>query len=326
MRSLWAIILGPGAALSLTGCSTLSGGPQPLLDEPQPVPSFSAACLTGDQKQSAQAVLAEFECTEVSWLSNDNQALKIQRNNVVTLRLLMINRRYDAWERRLVNETREGNFGSTLALLGLSGVGSVIKQGATSRSLATSATVVTGAREGFNRDILLDRTIAILMTQMRASRAKVKETILKRLGTPYEEWPIGLALADLEEYEHAGTVNSALMAVAENAAIAKQVNEDRAENAVRTTAFDDSSVGAAMQSYLEVDDDAVAKIRIANFLKAAKDAGVPLSAQQAATFAYGRDPRKVDVLIRLIALEKANSDPSVVLKLAGGLPEVKEKD
>ena len=324
MNNIVAVV----AITMLAGCSTLSGGPQPLPNRPEALPPTAAAtCLTGATNQSVQAVLAEFECTPISWMSTNTQALKLQRNNVVALRVYLIKKKYNAWERKLRNETSEGNFGTTLALLGLSGLASVVKQGPTSRGLSTAGTIITGAKQGFDRDILFDRTVPILMTQMRASRAKVEEMILKRLNSSYEEWPIGLALADLEALDHAGTVNSALIAVAENVAIAKQVNEDRAEQAIKVVAYDASLTSIALQDYLDAagGSDETAQTRIDNLLTAATEAGVAgMTKKSIGGFAYGNDPRKQDVLIRLIALESKNPDPAVLAGLAAGLATTKE--
>lgn len=258
------------------------------------------------------------QCTTVDWFSTDGTALRVQRNNVVTIRMFLLEKNYNDWETRLLNDTRTGNFVSTLASLGLSGAGSVISPGKTSKTLAALNSAVTGGKQAFDKDVMLDRTLQILITQMRASRAKAKELLIKRLSTSYDEWPIGLAMVDLAAYEQAGTLSAALTAVAENAATEKKQNEDRADQAIRTFAYDGSAAGIALQDYIGVEDKALADKRTQKLAAAMTAAGVKdASPQGIANFAVGNDPLKRDVIVRLIAAEK--DDVAALATLAGGL-------
>lgn len=295
--------------LGLSACSTMSGGPERL-------EVGTANCEPNAVSQSIRKVRVADQCTRIDWLSGST-LLKGQRNDVITIRMYLIDQNYNDWERGFLNESRTGNFVTTLASLGLSGAGSVTGAGDTSRTLAALNTALTGGKAGFDKEIMLDRTLQILMSKMRANRAKVKELILRRLSTGYAEWPIGLAMADLEAYENAGTLNAALNAIAEDTATDKRDSEKGAEQAIRTTAYDDSAAGQALQDYLETDLTKI-DVREANFSKALTAAGaVDIKKEGITQFAYGADPRKKDVLIKLIALE--TDDPDALKILARGL-------
>ncbi|MFM9977145.1 MAG: hypothetical protein ACKVOP_03755 [Sphingomonadaceae bacterium] len=151
--------------LALPACATLRGGPER-------VPNAAEKCDSGKAlHQSALAVLADQQCLRIDWLGGGSE-LKAQRNHVVTMRMFVADKLYYDFERQLLNEGREGNFGTTLAQLALSTAASVVTQGPDSRSLSATGTLVTGAKQGFDRDVMLERTIQILTTQMRASRAR----------------------------------------------------------------------------------------------------------------------------------------------------------
>jgi hypothetical protein len=295
-------------ALFLGACTTLQGGPVA-------VGNSATTCLEKNRPQSALAVLAEQQCTPIDWLSGDPSGLRSQRNHVVTIRMYVADRNYDAFERQLLNESRSGNFTTTLAQLGLSSAASLVTQGPTSRALSALGTAVTGAKQGFDRDIMLERTIQILTTQMRASRAKVKELILSRLDNEYAKWPIGLAMADLEAYEQAGTLNSALNATAENAATAKKTNEAAAEKQVPSFAYDTSLTSTTLQDYIGIVDNTLAAKRETNLRSAMTAAGVPTTVSLH-EFVIRDNPLKAKVLLNLIGIERDNADAMKILESA----------
>lgn len=292
--------------LGLSACSTMSGGPERL-------EVGNSDCVTGAVSQSIRNVRIADQCTTVDWLSGNSNALKLQRNNVITTRMYLADLKYNDWKRDFFNENRNFNFLSALASIGLSGAGSVITAGDTARTLAAIDTALKGGKQGFDKEIMLDQTLEILKTQMAANRAKIKELILKRLSTNYEEWPIGLAMADLEAYEDAGTLSEALTAIAENSAADKAASEAGAQQAIKTSAYDASAAGVALQNYFDV-DSAKHALREAQFLKALAAASAnDIKREDIALFVFGDDLRKKDVLVQLIALEKDDAEALKVL-------------
>ncbi|MFM9977517.1 MAG: hypothetical protein ACKVOP_05660 [Sphingomonadaceae bacterium] len=139
--------------------------------------------------------------------------------------------------------------------------------------------------------------------------------ILTRLRNTYDEWPIGLAMADLETYEQAGTLTSALTATAESAATAKIANEAAADGQIRSVAFDASIVSVTLQDYLGTPDDALAKQRDAKLRAAMTAAGVPTTTTTA-DFVVLDTPLKRETLLQLIAIEKDDKDALKTLQAA----------
>ena len=224
----------------------------------------------------------------------------------------------------MMNENRGTNFGATVGQLILGTAGTLAGNAKATKALSAINTAVTGAKEGFDRDILVDRTLQILMTQMRASRAQRKAIILGKLKSGYEEWPIGLAMSDLLAYENAGTLNSALTAVAEAAAVTRQAAENEVAEKSTTVAYDNSAASTAIQDYLAAqgkdENEAIRRTDIVR--KAMKGQGIPDSIG-VTQFAYSTDSRKRAVLVDTIAAEVAA--PEIVAALSKGLVQ-KEAD
>jgi hypothetical protein len=106
-------------------------------------------------------------------------------------------------------------FYSTVASLALTSSATLVAANETKSILSALATGLTGTREAYDKEILIEKTITILQQQMRTRRKEVKVTILERLGRDTATYPLELALTDLESYYRAGTLTGALIDVSE---------------------------------------------------------------------------------------------------------------
>jgi hypothetical protein len=148
----------------------------------------------------------------------------IARNTFISLRMYSIDIEYSKYEARLTAETEGTNLAGELVNLGLTGTASVIPAGETTKVLSAAATAVTGANAAINKDLLLSQTIQSLQTQMRADRSAQAAKMIASMQCSITDYPIGLALSDLEEYYRSGTIASA------------QVNLNKTVNAAETNA------------------------------------------------------------------------------------------
>ena len=136
------------------------------------------------------------------------------RNSLVTVRKYAIDLQFSEFERNLFKETREAGFWTTLASLGLTG-GATFAGITTAHALSAFATGVTGTRAAYEKEVLAEKTVIAIATAMHANRLKIEVRIRKGLKRPASEYPLGLALSDLEEYYYAGTVLGALVGITE---------------------------------------------------------------------------------------------------------------
>jgi len=115
----------------------------------------------------------------------------------------------------LTRERQNVGFYSTIANLALTSSATVFAATETKTILSAVATGLTGTREAYDKEILIEKTITILQQQMRTRRKEVKVLILERLARDAGTYPLELALTDLESYYRAGTLTGALIDVSE---------------------------------------------------------------------------------------------------------------
>ena len=101
----------------------------------------------------------------------------------------------------------------------------------TSQILSATSAGLTGAREAFDKEVLVDRTIQAFVSQMRANRDQVKARILVKLTKNIDEYPFLAALSDLESYRQAGTLTGALNGISEAASSNENTAADVLESA-----------------------------------------------------------------------------------------------
>lgn len=139
------------------------------------------------------------------------------RSQIVYSRMYAIDLYYSQYEIRLTRERQNVGFWFTVANLAVTTSGTLLGGEETKTILAAAATGLTGTKEAYDKNILIDRTIAVLQEHMRANRKRVRVQIIEKLALPSAVYPLELALSDVEEYYRAGTITGALLGVSEDA-------------------------------------------------------------------------------------------------------------
>ena len=219
MRSLPACLL---AALVLGGCTaSIEGTPERLL--PISAETDVARKLAGPEWYAEYGMATGARRREL-------------RDQIVLARMYAIDLYYSEYEARLTQERQNVGFYSTVANLALTSSATLFAANETKTILTAVATGLTGTKEAYQKEVLIEKTIAILQQQMRARRKEVKVRIISRLSLAAESYPLELALADIETYYRAGTITGALIDVAEETGV--RLSEARAmEEQVVVTKF-----------------------------------------------------------------------------------------
>lgn len=219
MASIWKKVASICAMAALGGCAATAGrvpvGANPSPDLLRIRQAMEQACLALPAPVGAA----------------DAENARMARNNLVTAYMFAVDRAYNDYERQLLDAVRSSDAGEVVATLGLSTVAGVVGDETLARGAATGSATVTGTHTTIGRDDLLNQTISVLQTQMRASRATQRAIVLERLALPYADWTACIALADALAYEQAGTLNAALAAMAASAARANEQGQARVEQA-----------------------------------------------------------------------------------------------
>ena len=168
------------------------------------------------------------------WYSAYVQAGGLQksqlRDQIVFSRMYAIDLFYNEYELRLTRERQNVGFWFTVANLAVTTTGTLVGGEETKTILHAAATGLTGTKEAYDKNILIDRTIAVLQEQMRAGRKTIRVQIIQKLALSTSAYPLEFALSDLEDYYTAGTITGALIGVSHDAsrklALAEAIEEE----------------------------------------------------------------------------------------------------
>lgn len=164
------------------------------------------------------------------------------RNSIVLGRMYAMDIFYNKFERKLTRERQKVPFLATTASLSLSGTATLVASETTKSILSAIDTGLKGINESYQKDILFQKTIDVLQTAMRSNRNKVRSRILLHLSKTVLEYPLELALSDLEEYFNAGTITGGLIGVTEQAAIKLAATEALKVTTIDRFAPDDATI------------------------------------------------------------------------------------
>jgi hypothetical protein len=233
----------PAAMIVLCSLAGCAHDPIPFLDGPSPYLVGPRQYMTDNEVAFA---LSTEDLTTTDVLSNAISNPD-RRNAFVAAKMFIIDRNYNLYESKLGKENEFANLATSIASLGVSTAGATIPVGQTTKILAAVATGITGSKAAFDRDVLLTQTIQVVQTQMRADRALAAQTIRTRMSCSIGEYPLFLAMSDLESYRQAGTLEYALTSLAKLSAKAESDATAKAPAKIAGTAKASDEVEAALK-------------------------------------------------------------------------------
>lgn len=245
----YPILAGLTIVLMLNGCASFSGSPEPIIAANDEINELKSSF-------SSEEVLKYFEPEATP------ETRLALRNKIVSARLYAIDMRFAEYTQILAQELRNGAFGTNLFSIALSGAGTIITQGTTSRILSGIDSAVKSGRQTFDREVLVDKTLPILLTQMNADRKRIATQIWTGLATSSDaDYSLPLALSQLGDYYQAGTMAGALSSVGESAA-QMSINESKDfEDKVLSVAFGENEYTKILNGYLATALDIAEKNR-----------------------------------------------------------------
>jgi hypothetical protein len=195
--------LAAGAAAALSGCQTLAGGPVRIYS----------------QQQEMMDAKARLQDLEAAYYQDGIQASKkrLIRNEVIFRRMLTIDVNYSEYELSLTQERQLAGFGGATLQQGLSIAGNLVTPVQTGKILNGIAQGVGAAKGFYDSELVMAKTIPIVLGSMRAQRDIVARAIMLKKEDDTEKYPLSLALGDVEDYYLAGTFSSGLAKALEEA-------------------------------------------------------------------------------------------------------------
>jgi len=251
----WNILL-LAMSCTLGGCAGLSNGAPPVFRLQQE----DAANATHDSLAPIRDAI-QADCLDISAPHGPTEA-KAMRNRLVTAYMFGVDVAYNQYERQLLDAVRQNDLGASSASLALSTIGAVVGEQALAQALSTTNALVTGTHTAISRDYLFNQTLTTLQTQMRASRAHQRATILLRLKLDYDDWNSCTALSDVLAYEQAGTLNAALAEVSASATLANREGQAQVQAAIPIVAPATSATATALDAFISPEDEELWPSRI----------------------------------------------------------------
>jgi hypothetical protein len=197
------------AMLCLSGCTaSFAGEPAHPFDR---APG-TAAAGSGSIDQSIPMV--------PDWLTDEKLLVSgttytaEKRNEIVSARMYIIDRAYGRFEGQLLVDAHQTGFITNLSSLMLTTAATAISTVDVKTALSASATIVNGGRTAYSKEVLAEQAVQALQGFMQARRAQVRTQLVERMQLTYGQWPLGLALSDLEAYFRAGTLTGAFLSAA----------------------------------------------------------------------------------------------------------------
>ena len=193
MRMRW--LLGLIAGLTLAGCASMSGFPRPIIDERQE--DAELAPYVGPE------AIARYEaCTD-----------KVACRNVfIDARLHAVDLAFYRFQRKLYGQKAQVSLGGNVLAMALDSAAAITA----TRPLAAGAGLLSGGRDAYEKQVL-SASLPLLFGEIVASRREVLLRI--RLGEqlPVERYSLFQALADVGDYEMAGSIPAAAAELATSA-------------------------------------------------------------------------------------------------------------
>jgi hypothetical protein len=204
------------ATCFLTGCpKTKTPMPAPIRDK-----------LIQRQIDRLESLVSSYENAVMAGDPASLGKAQIYRNELVHAGLLLIDKNYNQFENDLFVGRATSNVAADLTELGVSAATGITNGERVKTILAIALTAFKGGRKSIDMNFFRERSTELIAQKMRDSRSKVLQGIYQGLGLPVDRYPLGAALDDLVNYLYAGSINSALL----------ELSQDAGENAKRSRA------------------------------------------------------------------------------------------
>jgi hypothetical protein len=214
------------AVMLLSGCASIEGYPNRL--------EYAAQYIAEVGPYAAPDAVLRYNAT------TDLTSATLLRNNIVTARIFSIDANFHQFVRDLTTQQNLSSVGIDWAAIGLASAGAVVGSSQTKAILAAISAGLLGAKASVDKDVFYNKTIPALITLMEGQRKIVLAQIYVGLRKGAADYTLYQALADLDSYYNAGTINGALVGLTVTAGASSQAGSDQ--------------IAAVLSSNFSVDD------------------------------------------------------------------------
>jgi hypothetical protein len=169
------------------------------------------------------------------------------RNQIVSSRMNGYEAAYSDFKRRLNGDANTLNLAADLSVLGLAGAAATTGSLTAATALGAASAGIIGAKGAINADLYFQRTLPALIAQMDANRARAKLPIVRGLRKSDADYPLAIALVDLDALRDAGGIPTAIGGLTQQAEAAKT-------SAEAVLGFNTTSAATCLQQFIDKPD------------------------------------------------------------------------
>lgn len=202
IRSISAL----GATILLQACAGIQGYPAQSSD-----PTIELSALA---PYFLSSVMEKYESEKDS----DRRGLTKRqwRNQVIEARIRAVNIRFGEFEQTLYEQGIGFGVGTDWTVLALTTAGA-ISTGNAPKYFSAAAALVTGAKVSYDKNVLYEKTMPVILSQMQAGRQSVLVRIRQGEAQEVDSYPLPQGLSDVDDYYRAGTIPTSISGLATNA-------------------------------------------------------------------------------------------------------------
>ncbi len=164
-------------------------------------------------------LIAEYHAMDDA-LDEEEHAAKKQRirDAVIDVGMLRIDHDFAVQVESLTRFRSAFDTGADLGTLAASTAATLVTPAGTKSALSALAGSIAATRLSVDRNVFYDRSVPMLVQQMRADRELAAADLLWGATLGVDEYPLAAALRDLDRYAFAGTIDGAIAGLQEAAA------------------------------------------------------------------------------------------------------------
>lgn len=181
-----------------------------------PMPSAIKDKLIARETDKLVALADGYDAAIKSGTKADLDKAQFYRNELMHLGLLLVDDNYNQFENDLFVKRASTNVAADITELGLAAATGITNGERVKTILAIALTAFKGGRKSIDVNFFRERSTELIALKMRASRARALEVIYRGLASPVDKYPLGAGLDDLINYLYAGSLNSALLELAQD--------------------------------------------------------------------------------------------------------------
>jgi hypothetical protein len=198
------------ASIALSACAAIRGYP----DQPNSL----AITIASLDDATLKSLISTYNATDTP----ADKKVSI-RNQIIYSEISQIDQKFNDFKVELNSQENLDSIGVDFIALALAGLGATTGKAGTKAALAAASAGVIGAKAAIDRDLLYQKTITALITEMEAQRSQVYARILTNMKTTdITKYPLEASSKDIQDYYQAGTLVNAIQGVGQSASEKQQ--------------------------------------------------------------------------------------------------------